>query len=227
MVAMKGDSGATTNTRCAAAIYAMDVPIDAGKTLTSAAGHGIKGTCIVWHFAESNHRGESSAAMIKAWDNQEYAKENPKCPLVNIKAAFVRHAELVNLIQAGALECKFAAAPFCETRCTKTAAAMERLGHSIEGIAYRDGRYYFRFHQSAASDFALWNLPAGELEKKLPDALISYLWCAFDNHRVMVDYIKKHGAQYAAVQHRDRTAYVGRDDSPEQINQLEKLLYRR
>lgn len=226
-VSLTGEGGATTNTRAAAAIYALDVPLDEHRTLTSMAGDGIHGVRVTWHFKEASPRWGQSSAMIKAWDDREHAARHPDCPLVNIKAAFVRHAEIVREIKEGRLECKAPPAAKCSTHCTKTAAAMERLGHPIAGITFADGRYWFHFAQVAAADFALWELPPGELEKRLPDSLISYLWCAFDNHRVMVDFIKDRGPQFAAVRHRGRTAFIGRDCNQSHINQLEKLLYRK
>lgn len=226
-VSLTGEGGATTNTRAAAALVAYDVPLDVSRTLTTISGDGITGVKVTWHLAELSARGESSAEMLKAWDNQEYAKANPDCPIVCIKAAFLRHAELVREIQQGTIELFAPSVPFIETTHTQTAAAMEKLGHPIIGIAYGTNGYKFRFSQAAASDFALWTLPAGELEQRLPNALISYLWCAFDNHKVMVDFIKDRGPQFAAVHHRGRTAYVGADMSKEQINQLDRLLYRK
>jgi hypothetical protein len=222
-----GEGGATTNTRAAAALIAYDVPLDVSRTLTTISGDGITGTKVTWHLAEKNARGESSLEILKVWDDQEYAKANPDCPIVRMKAAFVRYAELVRDIQQGTIHLFAPSVPFIETHHTQTAAAMEQLGHPIIGVAYGTSGYKFRFSQSAAADFALWTLPPGELERRLPDALISYLWCAFDNHRVMVDFIKDKGPQFAAVQHRGRTAYVGADMSKDQINQLDRLLYRK
>jgi hypothetical protein len=85
-VGVTGEGGATANTRAAAALYALDVPLDLQRTLTSMAGDGINGVRITWHFAESSPTGDSSAKMLKAWDDQEWARANPDCPLVNIKA---------------------------------------------------------------------------------------------------------------------------------------------
>jgi hypothetical protein len=225
-IGVTGEGGATTNTRAAAALIAYDVPLDAARTLTSVKGDGINGTRVTWHLGEHNPRGESSQKMLKAWDDFHYAKANPDCPIVRMKQSFVRHAELVRSIKEGTIECKAAPVPFLETRSTKMTAAMEQLGHPVAGIAYGDEGYKFRFSQAAASDFALWHLPPGELEKRLPDALISYLWCAFTNHDAMVSFIKT-GAQFASVKHGERTAFIGADMPQDKINQLEKLLYRR
>ena len=225
-VGITGEGSATTNTRAAAALVAYDVPLDQARTFTSAKGHGITGTKITWHLAETSPRGDTSA-MLKAWDDLEYAKRNPDCPLVRIKAAFLRNAEIVRKIKEGTLEPFAPSVPFIETPHTATAAAMEQLGHEIIGIAYGVGGYKFRFHQAAAPDFALWSLPPGELEKRLPEALISFLWCAFENHRVMVDFIKQRGAQFAAVEHRGRVAYVGSDMPKHQLDQLDRLLHRK
>lgn len=43
----------------------------------------------------------------------------------------------------------------------------------------------------------------------------------------MVDFIKQDGPQFAAVKHRGRTALIGKDMEQSQLDQLEKLLYRR
>lgn len=226
-VSLSGEAATTTDTRLAAALYALDVPFDGEKMADTFAGDGIKGKFCSWYFKTHNPKGESSAAMLKAWDDRDYAASNPLCPLVNIKAAFIRHAELVRQIQEGVLECKVAPSPFLETPDTKMAAAMERLGHPIQGIAYRDGQYRFRFSQAAGADFALWTLPPKELERRLPDALISYLWCAFDNHRQFIDLVKKPKASFAVVEHKGRRAVVGENISQSHSDFIEKNLYRK
>lgn len=225
-VGVTGEGGATTNTRAAAALYALDVPLDMARTLSSMAGDGINGIRITWHFAEASPSGDSSAKMIKAWDDREWARMNPECPLVNIKAAFVANAEIIRSIKDGSIECRAAAVPFLETPDTRTVAAMVRLGHPISGIAYRDGQYRFRFNQCAGADLAVWN-SIDPTRTKHPDTLLHALWCAFDCHKRMVDFIKREGPQFAAVKHRGRTALIGKDMEQEQINQLERLLYRR
>lgn len=225
-VGVTGEGGATTNTRAAAALYALDVPLDMGRTLTSMAGDGINGVRITWHFQEASPKGDSSAKMLKAWDDREWATANPDCPLVNIKAAFLAHAEIVRSIKDGSIECRAAAVPFLETPDTRTAAAMVRLGHPISGIAYRDGQYRFRFNQCAGADLAIWN-SVDATSTNHPDTLLHALWCAFDCHRRMVDFIKREGPHFAAVKHRGRTALIGKDMEQAQLDQLEKLLYRR
>jgi hypothetical protein len=225
-VGVTGEGGATTNARAAAALYALDVPLNLALTLTSMAGDGIKGVRITWHFAESSPNGDSSAKMLKAWDDQEWAATNPDCPLVNIKAAFIGYAEIARSIKEGAIECKASPVPFLETEDTRMVACMVKLGHPIAGIAFRDGRYRFRFNQCAGADFAVWNT-IDPSRTKHPDTLLHALWCAFDCHRRMVDFIKREGPQFAAVKHRGRTALIGKDMEQSQINKLEKLLYRR
>lgn len=225
-VGVTGEGGATTNTRAAAALYALDVPLDLARTLTTMAGDGINGVRITWHFAEESPTGNSSAKMLKAWDDLEYAKVNPDCPLVNIKAAFIAHAEIVRSIKDSSIECRAAAVPFLETPDTRTVAAMVKLGHPISGITYRDGQYRFRFNQGAGADLSVWN-SIDPTRTKHPDTLLHALWCAFDCHQRMVDFIKRDGPQFAAIKHRGRTALIGKDMEQQQINQLEKLLYRR
>lgn len=226
-VSLDGEAGATWNTRAAASLVALDMPLDKHRTLTTMAGDGIQGLRVTWHFKSANQFGQSSDLMVKAWDDRDYHSRNPDCPLVRIKAAFIRSDELTRRAKDRTLECKPTTGPFIETPHIQTAAAMEQLGHAITGIAFRDGKYWFRFSQASASDFALWTLPPGELEKRLPEALIAYLWCSFDNHRVMVDFIKNVGPQFAAVQHRGRTAMIGKDMSKDEIDKLERLLTRR
>jgi len=224
---LTGDGGATANTRCAAALYALDVPLDLSRTATTITGDGINGVSVTWHFKESSLKRGSTAAMIKAWDSREHAAANPDCPIVNIKAAFVRSAELTRQAKQGTLDCKAPPPGACSTCSPQQAAAMEQLGHPIAGITLQDGRYFFHFAQAAAPDFALWDLPPGELEKRLPEALIAFLWCSFDNHRRMIDFIKREGPQFAAVSHRGKTAFISKTDSADQINKIEKILYRK
>jgi hypothetical protein len=225
-VGLTGEAGATTNTRAAAALYALDVPLDTARTLTSIAGDGINGVRITWHFQEASPSGNSSAKMIKAWDDREYARNNPDCPLVNIKAAFLIYADLARGIKEGTLECAAAPVPFLETMDSKMAAGMVQLGHPLAGIAYRDGKYRFRFSQCAGADFAVWN-SIDAARTKHPDTLLHALWCAFDCHSRMVDFIKQDGPQFAAVKHRGRTALIGKDMDKRDLDALEKLLYRR
>ena len=226
-VSLTSEAGATTNTRAAATLTALDIPLDKERTFTSARGDGIQGMKITWHFAEKCPKGNSSALMLKAWSDPQWESEHPDCPLVNCKKAFLRSADLT-LFAKGKFALKLpgpAAGYLLETQNAKKSAAMERLGHKIIGTRLIDGKWRFQFHPAAASDFALWDDPKTHV--RLPDALISYLWCAFDNHRVMVDVIKQQGAQFAAVQHNGRTAFVGKDMDQKAINGLEKLLYRR
>ena len=225
-VGVTGEGGATTNTRAAAALYALDVPLDLHRTLTSIAGDGINGVRITWHFAEVSANGDSSAKMIKAWDDREWARSNADCPLVNIKAAFLGYAEITRSIREGTLECSPAAVPFLETEDTRMVACMVKLGHPIAGIAFLNGRYRFRFDQCAGADFAVW-ASIDPTRTKHPDTLLHALWCAFDCHQKMVDFIKQDGPQFAAVKHRGRTALIGKDMEQSQLDQLEKLLYRR
>jgi len=226
-VSLTGEAGATTNTRAAATLAALDIPLDKHRTLTTIKGDGVQGTQITWHFQETCPAGNSSAAMLKAWDDPAWARDNPNCPLVNCKRAFMRSHELVAYTR-GDLHLQLPAPcpqPFCETPDTRKAAAMERLGHPLRGVRKVGSEYRFQFPQSAAADFALWDDPKTHM--RLPDAMISYLWCAFDNHRVMVDAIKQHGVQFAAVEHRGRRAFVGKDMDQRSIDGLEKILYRR
>ena len=225
-VGVTGEGGATTNTRAAAALYALDVPLDLHRTLTSIAGDGINGVRITWHFAEVSANGDSSAKMIKAWDDREWARSNPDCQLVNIKAAFLGYAEITRSIREGTLECSPAAVPFLETEDTRMVACMVKLGHPIAGIAFLNGRYRFRFDQCAGADFAVW-ASIDPTRTKHPNTLLHALWCAFDCHQRMVDFIKQDGPQFAAVKHRGRTALIGKDMEQSQLDQLEKLLYRR
>jgi hypothetical protein len=218
---------ATTNTRAAAALVACDVPLEKAKSLTSIVGDGIKGSLITWHLGEYSAKGESTKDLLRAWDSQEYAAANPNAPIVRIKAAFVRKGEIAKSIKEGTIKCFPANRPFIETNCTEMAASMEQLGHPIIGIAKKGDAYFFRFDQTAAPDFALWNLPDQELERRMPESLIAHLWCAFTNHRLMVDAIKATGNRMAAVKHRGRTAVIPANAHKNEINQLDQLLYRK
>lgn len=227
IVSLTGEAGATTNTRAAATLAALDMPLDLKRTFTSMRGDGIHGTQVTWHFAETCPKGNSSAKMIKAWGDPEWEEKNPDCPLVNCKKMFIRSADLA-LFTQGKLNLHLPSPippPFCETPDTRKAAAMERLGHPIKGVRRLGPEYRFQFDQSAATDFALWDDPKTHV--RLPDALISYLWCAYDQHRGMVDFIKRIGAQFAAVEHRGRWAFVGKDMDQAAIDGLERLLYRK
>ena len=226
MVSLTSEAGATENTRAAAALTALDFPLNKARTLTSIAGDGVKGLQVTWHFEKECPQGNSSALALKEWDNPKRAKEHPDCPLVAIKAAFIRSAELARFTRdEDRLDLPGPCPPpFCETPDTRKAAAMERLGHPLKGVRRVGVEYRFQFAQAAAADFAAWDTPG--LDVRLPDSLITYLWCSFDNHRLMVDAIKQQGAQFAAVRHRERVAYVGRDMPKTQLDQLDRLLHR-
>lgn len=225
-VGITGEAGATTNTRAAAALYALDVPLDVHRTLTTISGDGINGVRITWHFATESPDGKSSAQMIRAWDDREHARAHPDCPLVNIKAAFLRYAEIARAMKDGTMECKAATEPALMTDDAKMSAAMQQLGHPLSGVSFRDGRYWFKFPQAAGTDFALWH-GIDPANTKHPDTMLHALWCAFDCHKRMVDFIKRQGPQFAAVKHRGRTALIGKDMDKRELDQLEKLLYRR
>lgn len=226
-VSLTAEAAATTDTRLAAAIYALDVPFEPAQMAATFAGDGIKGKLVTWYFQPANPQGHSSAAMAKAWDDAAYHKSNPDCPLVRIKAAFERKEELTKWIRERTIKPFAAQGPFIETSDTAKAAGIEKLGHPLTGIAYRDGKYWWRFSQAAAADFALWDLPGKELEERMQDALIAYLQCAFRNHRAFIDLVKKPKANYALVKHGERTAVVGSEASKAEVDTLERLLYRR
>jgi len=225
-VSVTGDAASTTDTRLAAALYALDVPFDTSRMAATFAGDGIRGKHITWFFQSHNPHGQSSAAMSKAWNDDNRITTHSDCPIAKIKLAFRRKDELTAQIIAGGIEPFAPSGPFIETHDTAKAASMEQLGHPMTGIAYRDGKYWWRFAQAAAPDFALWDLPGKELEQRLPEALIAYLQCSFTNHRAFVDIIKKPKAHFATVQHRGRTAVIGNEMPKADVDKLEQLLTR-
>jgi len=210
------------DTRLAATIYAFDVPLHKEQPYTTSAGDGVKGVRVVWHFHQPDPAGNSPKEIVRLWTDSPWQERNPHDPLTVCKQAFENYEHLRRMLQLGR-GLSHHAGPCAAVTNTRKASVMCALGHPLIGWRRNDRVTTWCFHQAAAADATLYDDPA--LYAKLPDAAISYAKGAILGHEKMVDCIKQ--IQFARVEHRGRVALVGKDMTPDKINALEKILYRR
>jgi hypothetical protein len=217
-----GQTGDVDNLPCAATIYAMDVPLHPANPYSTQAGDGIKGVRVIWHFHQPDLAGNSPQKIARLFHDTVFQQRNPNDPVTVCANAFREFSTLKQMIHHGrGLQAHYG--PACRVTNTRKAAVLIALGHPLLGWIRNPQVTTWCFHEAAAADAALYDDPT--LYSKLPDAPISYARGALLGHEAMVDVAKK--AQFARVTHRGRSALIGKDISKEDLNTLEKLLYRK
>lgn len=212
----------TSDTRLASTIYAFDVPLHEQNPFTTSAGDGLKGTRVVWHFHQTDPAGNSPKEIHQKWNDGFWIEANPTHPLAICKNAFERNEWMVRQTKMGMPSMQETHIGLHEPN-TRKAAVLNALGHPLKGYIRGDRWITWVFDEAAATDAALYDDP--RLYERFPDAAISYAKAAILGHVAMITAIKN--IQFARVEHRGRTALIGRDMPKDKLDQLEKLLYRK
>lgn len=217
-----GETESVDNLQVAATIYAFDVPLNKDHPYDVQAGDGIKGNRVIWNFSQKDGAGNSPKKIAKLFFDEDWCVANPSNPLAVCKRSFDEYHRLLKCIKAGN-GINHYIGPACRVTNTRKAAVLLGLDHKLMGWLRNDAVTTFCFHEAAATDAALYD--DHNLYEKLPDAAISYARGALLGHEAMVAAAKK--VQRARVQHRGRTALIPKDISQNDLNTIEKLLYRK
>jgi hypothetical protein len=211
----------TQNTRLAATICALDVPLQEGNECSVTVGDGIQGSRVTWHF-QATGGGYSSNDIVNKWHDRRWQDENHNHPIALIRRAFGALSDLNEAIlsRRGYVNHH---GPGLGTPVTRKAAILLALGHPILGWKWSGDVCFWRFAQAAAEDALLLDDPA--LYDRLPTAPISYARAALFGHEAMVE-VARQVTGYR-VQHKGRIAIVSKEIPKQQLDQIEKLLYRR
>lgn len=210
-----------SNIQLAATIVAFDVPLHPSNPFSTQAGDGLISSRVTWHFSGASPLGDTAANIGERWSNEQWIAQNPNHPLAICRATFGWMATLMDGIKSGQGFSFYHGAAVRITN-TRKAAVMAALGHRLLGWQRNDRVTTWCFHEAAASDAALFD---GDIYTNLPTAAISYAKGAILGHEMMVKAVKD--IQFARVEHRGRTAIIGKDISQNKLDQLEKILYRK
>jgi len=209
------------NPRLAATIVAFDVPLYPENPYSTQFGDGLVSTRVTWHFKGASPLGLTAQIIAERWHDEAWMAANPKDPLAICRSAFgwMDHFQLAMKSNSG-----FSYCPGAATRITNTrkAAVMAAIGNQVIGWQRNDRVTTWCFHEATATDAALFD---GDIYALLPTAPISYAKGAILGHEMMVKAIKD--IQFARVQHKGRTAIIGKDIPQSKLDQLEKILYRK
>jgi hypothetical protein len=220
--AIHGSSLDTDNIRLAATVFAFDVPLNRDNPYTTTAGDGINGVRVVWHF-QPVAGGNSPQEIAQRWADRYWLDMFPVHPLAICRKAFTEYDNLVRAVKSKSGFDTFCG-PSTTIESTRHAAILLALGHTLHGWKWHDYGASWQFHQASAADAAL--LADERLYDKLPDHPISYAKGALIGHEYMTKHVLSTIGN-AQVQHRGRTAIIGRNTPKNLQDQIEKLLYRK
>ena len=218
------DMGADVdNLQIAATVYAFDVPLHPDRPYDCQKGDGIKGngTRIIFHFDQTDGAGNSPKQIIKRYKDEAWLANNPDHPLGVCKRAFDEHAKLKQMLKPG--RCQQHDGPATRVTNTRMAAVLIALGHPLLGWQQNQVVTTWCFPEAAATDAVLYS--RDDLYTYLPDSAIAYAKGAILGHERMITLSKQ--ATTARIQHRGKTAYIGKDMKPHEIDTLDKLLHQR
>ncbi len=210
-----------SNIQLAATIVAFDVPLHPSNPFSTQAGDGLVAPRVTWHFSGASPLGDTAENIGERWTNEQWIALNPNHPLAICRATFRWMATFMDAIKSGQGFSFYHGAAVRITN-TRKAAVMAALGHPVIGWQRNDKVTTWCFHEAAASDAALFD---GDIYTHLPTAAISYAKGAILGHEMMVKTVKD--IQFARVEHKGRTAIIGKDISQKKLDQLEKILYRK
>jgi hypothetical protein len=226
---VRGDSVAhimqeVTDPKLAAAIISIDVPLHPAAPMRVIVGDGIRAQKIIWQFCGASPTGNTAEVVMKAWFDEAWMLKNPEHTLTRIKRAFTVMWQMAEHAKGGAeYVSRVNSGDTISTAGTPIAATLVALGHPCLGYNEHAGSTWWHFNRAAAVDLDLWM--DKEIHMKLPTADLSYIKAALLNWKQLLTDIKT--ATHTAVQHKGRTAYIGKDDDQKTILTLEKLLYRK
>jgi hypothetical protein len=223
--AMHQHAGDTKNLQLAATAISLDVPLDKNRPYTSVIGDGFGDKRMVWHFSGASPDGNTIKAVTNAWNDAKYLLANPNSEVSKCKEAFNYLVEMSEVAKGKASFLQVnRELDTIYTASTAAAAALRALGHPCYGYTKHSASYFWHFNRAAASDLALWG--DKDLHVKLPDMMLSYIKCALLNWKTLVQ-ISFEQAEYYAVKHGQRTAFVNKNDNEKIQLELERLLYRK
>ena len=217
-----GSSADVNNPRLAATIYAFDVPLNEANPYATAVGDGINGVRVTWHFQQSSACGNSPKLIASHWSDRRWIEANPTHPLAMCKAAFGFLENLSLAIKENRGFPLYHGAA-CRITNTRKAAVMQALGHPIIGWRRNEKVTTWCFPEAAATDALLYD--DEQLYDRLPDAAISYIKGALVGHEAMI--VAINDIQFARVEHRGRIAMIGKHIPKKQLDQIEKILFRK
>jgi hypothetical protein len=226
---VRGDSVAhitqeITDPKLAATIIAIDVPLMPLTPMRVIKGDGYSKPRVVWQFAGASPTGNTAGLVTKAWFDDEWIAKNATHTLARIKRAFTAMFLMAEQSKGGIRYTHNCTNPdTVKTAGTAIAATMVGLDHPCLGSSEYGGSTWWHFDRAAAVDLNLWM--DKEIHLKLPEADLSYIKAALLNWKQLLSDIKS--VTHTAVKHKNRTAYVGKDDDQKTILTLEKLLYRK
>ena len=209
------------NLQIAAVVYAFDVPLHKERPYDVQAGDGLTRPRIIFHFNQEDPAGNQPKEIIKRYKNAAWLAENPTHPLTVCNTAFDEHAKLKKALRLGSFPPHHG--PACRVTNTRMAAVLKAMGHKLHGWQRNDVVTTWCFDEAAATDALLY--ARDDLYTYLPDSSISYAKGAILGHERMISLSKQ--ATTARVQHRGRTAYIGKDISKGEQDIIEKLLFRK
>jgi hypothetical protein len=208
----------------AATIIAIDIPLHQAAPMQVVVGDGIKSRRIIWQFAGASPTGNTAQIVAKAWHDDEWIAKNATHTLAKIKRAFAAMFLMAQQSKGGMRYVKECTnEDTIKTAGTAIAATMVGLDHPCLGSTQYCGSTWWHFDRAAAVDLDLWM--DKEIHLKLPDADLSYIKAALLNWKQLLSDINS--VTHTAVKHKNRTAYVGKDDDQKTILTLEKLLYKK
>lgn len=209
------------NLQVAATVYAFDVPLHKERPYDVQAGDGLRGPRTIFHFDQTDPAGNQPKQIIRRYKDEVWLADNPTHPLAVCKRAFDEHAQLKQALRLGSLPTHNG--PACRVTNTRMAAVLKALGHKLLGWQRNAVVTTWCFDEAAATDAALY--VRDDLYTYLPDTPIAYAKGAILGHERMIALSKQ--VTTARVQHRGRTAYIGKDISQKEQDTIEKLLFRK
>jgi len=218
--------GNTDSLQIAACAVALGIPFDKNRFITTANGEGIKNTRAIFHFSGSSPEGNTIQALVKVWSDMRWLDANAKTEVAMIKKAFKAMFDMADQStgKKGEIYPKKTKQDTIYTASTAAAATLVGLGHPCYGYTKHAGSYFWHFDRMASSDLALWN--DKNIHMVLPDSPVSYVKCALLNWKVLINEVSQR-AEFTAIQHKGRTAYVHKNDDAKTQSKLEQLLYRK
>jgi len=209
------------NIRLAATIVAFDVPLYPENPFSTQAGDGLTAPRVTWHFKGPSPYGHTASSIATRWNDEAWMAANGKDPLAICRSTFAWMDSLHHAIKTNS-GFSFYGGPAIRITNTRKAAVLAALDHPIIGWQRNDMVTTWCFHEAAATDAVLFDR---NIYAELPTAAISYAKGAILGHQMMIAAIKD--IQFARVQHKGRTAIIGKDISQSKLDQLEKILYRK
>ena len=212
-----GYAADTRNSRLAAYLLTLGILPRQGNPYTIQAGDGLAGRRVTWHFSDIAPDGTKTTQAIGHWikrtDSSMELVKQAFAEFDRLKQCAVDDPSLV-------ADCKVAAT--CSTPDSRMAAGIATIGHRMLGKTRHGDTFRWHFPQSAGTDMAAWDGYATAHE--LPDTDLCIIRATMENHRSLVEWTKK--IQYARVTHKGRAALIGADSTTEEIEKIEKILFR-